>query len=455
MTTYYVNKSGSNSNNGTTPALAKLTIQAGLNLCATTGDSVVVGSGSYSEFITVSNKQINLYADGVVVLDGSSLYGSGSAIAWTNSTLNATNTITISGYITGGKWVIKNYNTNVSTYPLVSFALTNGQASGETGHALTIKNMELYGNANNQIGLKGSQTQVSYAVMTNFIIENCIFSGFANMAVYSYGNSPTGGQMKTFAKYNTFYNNAVAIDTSIQNGTLGWIYNNVFHSNVRDFKNECTVNPTGLMNYNIHYNYTYILTVNNDSTKYSTLATVQAISSEIGGYSANPNLIDPANGIFFLSSTGDYGAYPYSSIARGANYNPDAKWIITATADNSGWYNPDGFVTKNGTTGFFELSGAGPTGVIWSPVYDLGSAQYLTQFNLASIQTWSTNMVDTTKTDIKPNYQTAELRTSLTSFNQNDAVIAWTEIKINCPFPAMAGRYAQIRLTLRNDDVSA
>jgi hypothetical protein len=191
------------------------------------------------------------------------------------------------------------------------------------------------------------------------------------------------------------------------------------------------------------------------TTNYITLAAVQAIGSEASGSSSNPNLIDPANGVFFISSSGNYGAYPYSALTRGAGYNPDAKWIITATADNSGWYNPDGFVTMNGTTGFFELSGAGPTGVIWSPVYDLGSAQYITRLNTAAIQTWSTNMIDTTKTDSKPNYQTAEIRASLTSFNQNDGSLVWTEIKLNCPFNAIPGRYVQIRITFRNDDVGA
>ena len=58
-TTYYVNKSGSNANNGTTPTLAKLTITAGVALMAT-GDSLVVGSGFYNETITTQPQFVHI-----------------------------------------------------------------------------------------------------------------------------------------------------------------------------------------------------------------------------------------------------------------------------------------------------------------------------------------------------------------------------------------------------------
>jgi len=49
MASYFVSKLGSNANNGTTWALAKLTIQAGLSLCTVAGDILYVAPGRYNE----------------------------------------------------------------------------------------------------------------------------------------------------------------------------------------------------------------------------------------------------------------------------------------------------------------------------------------------------------------------------------------------------------------------
>ena len=50
MTTYYVSKAGSDSNNGSTPALAKLTIQAALTLASASADVVeIIDEGAYNE----------------------------------------------------------------------------------------------------------------------------------------------------------------------------------------------------------------------------------------------------------------------------------------------------------------------------------------------------------------------------------------------------------------------
>ena len=53
-TTYFVRKSGSDANSGLSAALAKLTIQAAINLATTAGDTVYVGAGSYRETVTLA-----------------------------------------------------------------------------------------------------------------------------------------------------------------------------------------------------------------------------------------------------------------------------------------------------------------------------------------------------------------------------------------------------------------
>lgn len=54
MATYYVRKTGSDSNAGTSAGAAKLTIQAAVNLATTAGDIVYVGAGAYRETVTLA-----------------------------------------------------------------------------------------------------------------------------------------------------------------------------------------------------------------------------------------------------------------------------------------------------------------------------------------------------------------------------------------------------------------
>ena len=53
MATYYVSgQNGNDSNNGTTPALARKTIDSGLSLCSSAGDILRIGPGTYREILT-------------------------------------------------------------------------------------------------------------------------------------------------------------------------------------------------------------------------------------------------------------------------------------------------------------------------------------------------------------------------------------------------------------------
>jgi len=55
MATSYVRKSGNDGNNGTSPATAKLTIQAGVGVATTAGDKCYVGAGVYREKVTTGH----------------------------------------------------------------------------------------------------------------------------------------------------------------------------------------------------------------------------------------------------------------------------------------------------------------------------------------------------------------------------------------------------------------
>lgn len=429
MATKYVNKSGNDSNDGSTTALAKLTIQAAVN-AASSGDSIVVGSGFYNEKITlVAGRTIALYADGVVVVDGSGLsvgylvtHGSGAGA----------NSVAFDKLSTGGWWIFQNVNGS----RIVS--LETGSSS-----SASMKNCIFRYSGGNTNGYY-SNSQFSAT------IQNCVFDGAFTYAInVAYG--VTGACSFLF---NTIYGATTGINMSNTGSAPVTIANNII-SNCTTAWNITTAVATNNLNFNHFYtitNWKYV------SNTYTSLSLTQAAGWELNSVSADPQFIDTSKGIYYLKAESSVsrkiGAYPFG-YTRGQNYDPQSNWdVYSSSPDNTKWYSADGNVGKNGTTGFLELIG-GTSAVVDSPVYDLGSVQAVKQINIFADQVWGTNMIDTTKTDTKPNYQTVEIRGSGSSFDQDDAVISWTEVKSNIPISAISGRYIQLRLTFRADDVSA
>ncbi|MFA6065164.1 MAG: hypothetical protein WCW44_00440 [archaeon] len=433
MATLYVSKSGSDSNDGSSYALSKLTIQAAVN-ASLTGDTIIVGSGLYNEKISsVNGKSLTLSADGTVVMDGTAL-ASNPFFSFTGIL-----TVNIGPATTGGQWIFQN---NVGT-SLCYYSGTNAAAVNYT-NCTFISNSNSYG-----VYFYSGTTSDS------FTVTNCVFSGFT-AGVYGLG---AAAQITVNAYRCTFYNCTYGISStnSTTGGVMGVLSLNIF-SNCTTAWKQGSSSAITYLNDNQYYSITNWQISTNT---YTTLAQVQAVGTNYDSRSAvaDPQFADPANNIFYpkvASSVSPYvGAFPYSFTQGSAN-DSLGKWNIIPAAghDNSGWYNPDGNVTKNGTTGNFELT-SGTSGVLWSPVYDVGSIQTISKVSLSKAEIWGSNMIDTTKTDTKPNYQTIEVRASTSSFNQDDADIAWTEVKTEIAFTGMSGRYVQLRLTMRTDDVSA
>lgn len=431
---------------GSSTTAAYKTIQSGLGLCSS-GDTLYVGSGNYNETISISNISLNIYADGVVNMDGSGL-GMVTPLYYYSS-VNGTILNFGSSSPNSGCWFFRNYTVNSTNGTVCLYA--NPSSYGAAYVNLT--NVYLFGNTNNINGVFVSHGNQSTGQIS---LTRCIVANYSNNGVWCYYPAVSSSSA-AYIFSSTFYNCGTAL--KVDNLTYCRVSStySIYHTCTYGFVYPASPAGNYFGDFDVFYNVTHL--VNYSTTNVDTLAGVQALGAETHGSVSDPGLVDPANGVFYITTNSSYGAFPYSALTRGAGYNPDAKWVITGTIDGSGpgsgWYCSDGSVTKNGTTGFFELSGAGPTGVIWSPVFDLGSAQYVTQVNLAALQTWSTNMVDTTKTDSKPNYQTIEIRGSLNSFNQNDGSLTWTEIKSNMSFSGIPARYIQVKLTLRNDDIGA
>lgn len=70
MAKYYVRKSGSDGNSGTSPSQAKLTAQAGQNLLAAGGtDTLYIGSGDYRETLTPNKNGVGVGSEHQIIAD--------------------------------------------------------------------------------------------------------------------------------------------------------------------------------------------------------------------------------------------------------------------------------------------------------------------------------------------------------------------------------------------------
>ncbi len=416
MAIKYVNKSGSDANDGSTAALAKLTIQA-MATAAATGDTIIVGSGSYNEKVSAwGAKTITFYADGVVIMDGSGL-GNGAVFSST-----AGYPVSLQPYTTGGQWIIQNHL--ATTYLIAG----NGSTSISLNNVICLSN--------------GSPTCLSPAAIS---VTNCVFSGFDRVIV--------NGNNSTYCFQCTFYGKGTNIAVVVS------------HSNTLLTLAQCIISNFGTAystgGVPVYANDNLFYSITNWSiagVTYTTLPQVQAAGWDSRSAVENPNFTALSNNIFYIKSVSTVspyvGAYPYGLTRGGAN-NPDSKWIITGTADNSGWYNPDGNVLKNETSNFFELA-VGNVGVIWSPVYDLTGTSTFSKINLATTQYWPTNVVDTTISDVRPNAQTMEVRASNSTYNQADESPSWSEVRYNGALATpITGRYLQFRITMRNNGVQA
>jgi len=361
-----------------------------------------------------------------------------------------TGTISVLPYTTGGTWTFQNCPTTV-------FVNQNNWSNTTTinfTNCVFLGSPTPYWFTNAGSGASGGNPFAG-------TIKNCIFANFSNIAIdyrtYSVSSSPTVTQC-------TFYNCTTAFNYTYRQTPAtftGVITQNIFSNCTTAIAMVPVVTTAAVINENLYYSTTNLL--NNNSSLYTTLSSVQALGFEVNGGVGNPNFTDTSKNIFYLTqqqplfpNVAQVGAYPYG-YTQGANNNSTGTWNIIAGAghDNSGWYNPDGNVTKDGTTGNLILSN-GTSGVIWSPVVDTGIVGCkTTELDISGIQVYPTNMIDSTLADVRPNYQTSEVRASDTLFNQNDGVLGWTTIKNNIPFTAISGRYIQCRITLVTNDVGA
>jgi hypothetical protein len=438
MTIYYVNKSGNNANNGLSEVNAKLTISAAISI-ASSNDTIIVGSGEYAERLSWSDKSLEFQSDGIVYMNGASLGGSGSAVSVSRVSSTANINITFTQFSSSGRWIFKNHTRSSSTIGMFTGSGTTG--GSPHSYIFNLYYCDLTGHStNNQVGLSAN---AGSSITINYNVYYCTFKDFTTNAIL---NTSSGGSC--VATNCTFYNCGDAIKFP-----LSFAAKNIFLSNTRGL-NLGSTPAAGVLNDNQYYNNTYFARFN--VTDYNVWATYQATGVEALGSDADPGVIDAANNIMFLNSTNSRGAWPYSSytIVRANDFQPDSTWNVTASSSGAGtgWYNSSGNIKLTGDD--LELF-SGTVETAASVVFDTGENDtQMMEVDLEFDFTWPTNMIDYETSDVRPNYQTIEVRASNTSFNQTDSSPSWTVFPIDSPITGISGRYQQVRLTFRNNDVA-
>lgn len=241
MTTYYVGPGGSNSNNGTSWALRKLTLNGAEDIPVAAGDTVWVGPGAYRELLTCdvsgsSGSPITYIGD----VTGEHTDGVGGTVRITGSDNDTTTTrascITASirdyrtfrGFVmdmTTGDiviatecdyWTIEDCQFDVVTSTKFAVAVTN------TSTGVTIRRCLFYIH-NGGYGVKFSHT-ATFDNSAN-TVENCIFDG-GNQA---FTVSRVGGVIIRNCLFRYSWAYTIRVDQALTVGQVLTVINNIFY----------------------------------------------------------------------------------------------------------------------------------------------------------------------------------------------------------------------------------
>ena len=194
MATYYVGPGGNNSNNGTTWALRKLTLNGAEDIPVQAGDTVYVGAGTYRELLTCdvsgsSGSPITYIGD----YTGANTDGTGGVVRITGSnddksaTRNAVIAINSKEYRT-----FRMFHLDSSTADLITASSANN---------LTLQNIYFGKCVGEQID---ATTLADNLVM---LIDGCVFGTSAGTAIYSASIKNASNAVISNCIFNNFNEN--------------------------------------------------------------------------------------------------------------------------------------------------------------------------------------------------------------------------------------------------------
>jgi len=419
MANKYVNKSGDNGNGGTSHSDAYETISYGISQMSN-GDTLYVGSGVYEENLSFSSSgTYNIYGDGYVVLDGSSVGGTCINVAHHVDATVKLYDLTIVNY-TNGAWAghrneIHFKRCIVKDCSGYGLRVTNYQSSG-----YTLSEDCVWDNAH--IDCLREYLPGNVYIKTSTFINNTS----ANGAIYAYGlRSGQSGKL---------YISSCHIDDTLKlNGNVyggGYVeLGSLDYCNVRD---------------SIEY----------QGSVYNNLSEFQAAYEALAGHSFNkdPDFNDNYTLRWSSPNIGNgESSVDIGGLESASYYNGSSNLFEDAILSN---------ISRN-ASGDFEVSGAS-VGTITSSVLDFGSDVEIGIVRLNAIEYYPDDVVDYDNGDTEPNRRNYEYRYATDAsgaFTQSAGSPSWNiaefgdHLKDDKSVPAC--RYIQFRITIRTNGVAA
>ncbi len=435
MTTYYVHKSGNDSNNGLTLGTAKKTIGAAVSLLGS-ADTVQVYRGVYKETVAPTTLVWTLKAIGRVIIDGENLRSFGIQANNINqpTMLRVIDGFEIRNCVSAG--IYSGANNSLGSWPSTW---------------LTIRNCHIH---HCPRGVMGQPGTCSGHTVLDTVIHDC------SIAACELDNNGDNSNFQGNLERVTIYGCARGVSRfNSQGGQVNGAYDiksSLFLNNAVALYSFGGAPNTPSSNYNSFFGNTKVASRN--GTDYATLADwFAATGRDANSLSSDPLVIDLAAGLVALQS---------ASPLLGAGFNGEdigargvAKFAQSEAFSHTDWGSGI-MVDTQVAGGKIELVPPATVGTFTSTVYDLGTGvtRRLTGFDLMADETEPTDVVDADIDDAGPNRKTIEVRMSATVFSQAAGFPAWVKIEqgANVVLPnTLAGRYIQYRLTLRKDGVEA
>lgn len=433
MTTYYVHKSGNDSNDGLSLATAKKSIGAAVILLGD-GDTVQVYRGVYKETVAPTPLVWTLKAIGRVIIDGENLRSYGIQANNVNqpTMLRVIDGFEIRNCLAAG--IYSGANNSIGSWPSTWF---------------TIRNCHIHHCPRGVVGQGGT---CSGHTLLDTVIHDC------SVAACELDNNGDNSNYQGYLQRVTIYNCARGVSRfNSQGGQVNGSYDvksSLFLNNTTALYSLGGAPNTPSSNYNSFFGNTRLASRN--GTDYATLADwFAATGQDAKSLSSDPLLIDLTAGLVALQSASpllgaglngqDIGARGLAKFAQSDAFSP---------TDWAGGIMVDTQIAG----GKIELVPPATVGTFTSTVYDLGTggSRRLTGFDLLADEGEPADVVDADTNDSGPNKKTIEVRMQAAPFSQAAALPAWVKVEQGPNVVlsnTLTGRYIQYRLILRKDGV--
>lgn len=430
MATWYVCKSGNDSNGGTSYEDAFLTIGRAVSASAS-GDTIIVGSGVYQESIDLVGKNnITFEGDKYVILDGNNksltygIYSSNNGEFY---------------YVYIKNFIIQNFTCGIAYRKLYYHNITITNCT----HAYYPR-----GYSNSNLGVLTSDSWMA--------IYNCSYALSGTIYDANTGNIIAPISATNPIKNITVANCTYGIYCPGTNGRLNagssTFLKNIFYNCNYILWQTVTASSSQAGDYIVYHPFdsNHKIVCGNGSQVFTSFSSWKStVGANTYSTDADPKLIQPDIGLLGLD-TGSSALDSDLVTKKSGIFNLSVG--ISNVVNKSIW---DACILTNvekDSKGYFRLKPDATVGTIRTPVINV-TGYDVKSISLAESISYPTNVIDYNNTDSKPNRLTFRYRYSNTPFGVNDETPTWNEtegisdLNLQC-------NYLQLEITLRKDGVA-